>query len=885
MAKRKTQAQKDALEELAGSEFLKQAGVDPNEVGKSLTKKQIADLLTKAATDKDARERLQLLMRTDDEVRKTVESMMAGATAEVAPAPVLERKPMGKGAGKKELTAAQKAEMAASEERARAAVAAQAEAEAKALEEARAAQEAEKLRKLAEPVPEGPSNLPGREVVPEEVVAPQMPVAERKPTQPTMGPERAQKIREAFVARGVNPNILIERSTTGIKRLEDIPDTPEARAAINRMMNEEANTPGARARVRQQEAASKAAPGTAVINPTEAEKRQTVRKNVGRAEKATIFEQRAVPMGGVQGAPEVTETMGRTITNPLKPEEVRARNFARMDQRLKIKAADGILKGRVVMTNVEKAKLGEMVMLRNELRRVPEIAGGEKPPLLDELEQKLGQLEKEVAGAGRPNVRGVVGAHGRFFVNGKVRAGVMNFQQTGEVVRAKMAEEARAAAGPTMGQRLAQDPKELRRRGRLAAGQIRDAFGVRSNKAMEQVLKENGIIPKDAKIRRQEDIVKFLTKDKVDQLNALVKARREAGAKGVKVAPAAAGAEAVGEVAEEALPALETPAPATARAAARGAEAAPAAAAKTSAATAGVGTVAETAAAAAAPAAAGKMAAKKEVFGLRRSLQRLGKNAEAGMLKALRAQGVEITSLDQLPADRLDWARRWISGSGKGAGAAAKAAKKAGTAIVRAPNWTPGTPSPAAPMTAAPGGGMRMLPPGSGVPESKAITLYRPPTGAAAAAKTKRTVLSAAEAAARRKHLLEIVRKGGKFGRLASVGRFLGPAAAIFGMYQIADLIKQGTVDAADERRLKALQALGAVSGGMQQDSAMREQIRSMQRMVDLAAVQRRQALDEMNRQYTDDQALNALLSANQAQLASMSRPSQPSVAEMMARM
>lgn len=884
MAKKKSQAEKDMLEELAGTEFLKRAGVDPNAPEAPLTRKQIQELLTKAATDKDARERLQLLMRTDDNVRMVVADLMA--SPETGPVIAQEVRRAGKAAGKKELTEAQKAEVAASEERARARAAAQAEEEAKALEAARKAAEEEKLRKLAEPVPEARGVTVGREVAPEEAVAPKMPEAARKEGPKRMGPEKAQLIREEFIKRGIDPNILIERSTTGIKQLDDIPDTPEARAAINRLMNEEMVKPEARARVRQREAAAKAQPGTAKTNLTEAEKRKNVQKNVGKAAPKTIFEERPVRMGGVSTAPEVTEKVGRTITNPLKPEEVRARNFARMDSRLKMKAADGLLKGKVVMTNVEKAKLGEMVMLRDELRRVPEIAGGAKPPLLDELETKLGQLEKEVAGAGRPNVQGVVGSHGRFFTKGKVRSGVMDFQKTGEVVRAKMAEEARAARGPTMGERLAQDPKELRKRARMTAQQLRGAFGVQSNKEMAQILKENGLLNKDAVVKRQEDLVRFMTEDQVKGLNELIKNRRAVGGRAAAPAAAAAApaAEAAAEAAEEALPRLDVPeaaapapAAATTRMAAAGGAAAPATAAKTGAAMAGVGAAAELAAEVAAPgatAAATGLAGKKEVFGLRRSLKRLGKNAEAGMLKALRAQGVEIASLDQLPAERLEWAKRWISGSGKGAGVAARTAAAAAPtkAIVKAPDWIPGRagPSMTAPTAAA-----------GAIPESKAIVPYRPPAAPAAAAR-------AGTGAVDVKGLADMLGDGGKtppVGRLAGLMRFLGPAAAIFSMYQLADLVKQGTVDEADERRLKALQALGAVSGGMQQDAAMRDQIRGMQRMVDLAAIQRRQALDEMNRQYTDDRALNALLSANQAQLAAISQPSRPSVAEMMMRM
>jgi hypothetical protein len=128
--------------------------------------------------------------------------------------------------------------------------------------------------------------------------------------------------------------------------------------------------------------------------------------------------------------------------------------------------------------------------------------------------------------------------------------------------------------------------------------------------------------------------------------------------------------------------------------------------------------------------------------------------------------------------------------------------------------------------------------------------------------------------------------KGAKVvGKAAGVMRFLGPLAAVYGGYELLSALKGGTVDEADERRIQAIRALGAVGGGMEQDMAMKEQIRGMQRMVDLAAIQRQQALDQMRNQYTGNQALDALVRGQQASLAALAQPSRPSIAEMMARM
>ena len=121
--------------------------------------------------------------------------------------------------------------------------------------------------------------------------------------------------------------------------------------------------------------------------------------------------------------------------------------------------------------------------------------------------------------------------------------------------------------------------------------------------------------------------------------------------------------------------------------------------------------------------------------------------------------------------------------------------------------------------------------------------------------------------------------------KASGVMRFLGPLAAIYGAYEVANMLKQGTIDESDERRLKAMQALGMVSGGMGADLESKAQVAQMQRMVDMAAIQRQKTRDEMQNRYVSDQALNSLLAGHQASLAALAQPSRPSIAEMMARM
>jgi hypothetical protein len=121
-------------------------------------------------------------------------------------------------------------------------------------------------------------------------------------------------------------------------------------------------------------------------------------------------------------------------------------------------------------------------------------------------------------------------------------------------------------------------------------------------------------------------------------------------------------------------------------------------------------------------------------------------------------------------------------------------------------------------------------------------------------------------------------------GAMGGAMRYLGPLFGAFAAYQLLDMAREGTVSAAEERRLQALQALSGVSGGLMSDAQQRQQIRQMQQMVDLAAIQRQQGLDQMRQQYTTDQTLNSLLAGNERALAALAMPSRPSVAEMMAR-
>lgn len=186
--------------------------------------------------------------------------------------------------------------------------------------------------------------------------------------------------------------------------------------------------------------------------------------------------------------------------------------------------------------------------------------------------------------------------------------------------------------------------------------------------------------------------------------------------------------------------------------------------------------------------------------------------------------------------------------------------------------------APAAPATTAPAMTAPAAPPTAPTSGGAPVPAAAPAAATAPAAAGKPT---ASEVLARAKRIY-----GGGVGKtLSGAMRWLGPLAAIYGAYQVLDMLKQGTIDEADERRLKAMQALGAVSGGMGADLESKAQVAQMQRMVDMAAIQRQKARDEMQNRYVSDQALNSLLAGHQASLAALAQPSRPSIAEMMARM
>ena len=127
----------------------------------------------------------------------------------------------------------------------------------------------------------------------------------------------------------------------------------------------------------------------------------------------------------------------------------------------------------------------------------------------------------------------------------------------------------------------------------------------------------------------------------------------------------------------------------------------------------------------------------------------------------------------------------------------------------------------------------------------------------------------------------KVAEGAGKFSRLA---RVLGPIGIAFGVYEIMSRLKGQTVDRADEERLRVMEALSSMGRGVQEEGAGKDALGQQGMMVGMAGMQRQRDLDAMRRVYTGNAEMNNLIRSNEDLLASIAMPSQPSVAELMAR-
>lgn len=805
--------------------------------------------------------------------------------APVAEAAVAAETPKPAGpAAKKELTEAQLKEIADSEARARAAKAEQAAAEKAELEKLLKEREAAAATKTAVEEPKveeapkktAPKGEAAKKKAPDAPVKtaekpavtdtgfvrqPEAPAAPAAEGPKLLGEDGAKQFRDASSKLGVDGDNILKRKGTKAKRLQDIPDTAENRKAMREWLAAEANKPAAKARLRMNAAAAAAGPGEGMALPRPESKKQ------GRRGGRT---------------PAVLES-GERIDTPLTVDEVKRRNFGRLDQRMVMRRANEFLGGKGEITDVDKRKIGELLVARDELMRVPELRSAAVAELgLGELNDKLANVEKALTGAGDPTpmVQNLANSYDKYMYGGKVRGSLLA-TTVEKAVRPPWSVEQRAKLGKTLGEVYAKDERGFDVRKRKTVKAIKEVAEIKNNRDLKQLLIENDLISSDTPATNQRGLIAAIPESKVEDLKKYVATRREeiaAGGKDVlhgdkKVKKAAVGkggaaptletaADAaeptLATAADEATPTLDTAeVPAAPKARAGAAEAA-----------AGAADIAMEAGAvggATAASAGGPKVSAKEASKLRGSLARISPDAEAGLIKAARAKGLNVASIDDLPKSEMAWARKWAAGSGA-------SRRPVGVSKLPDADMSGRVMGPTEDLSG------RVIGPGE-LKEAGPRQNFR-------TQKLPRTAGRLAELEARAAKMGLGGARMGAMGRIGMQGlRFLGPLAAIYGAYQIASALKGQTVDEADERRLRVMQALGAVGGGMGQEMQQREQIRAMSRMVDLAAIQRQQQRDELNKQYTGNMALDALLRGQEATLSTLAQPSRPSVAEMMMRM
>jgi len=698
----------------------------------------------------------------------------------------------------------------------------------------------------------GTAAAPAAPAVPDPgfVRAPDAPAASAPAGPKLLGSEGAAQFRKAAADLGVDGDRILKLKGVKAKQLDQIPDTEENRKVMREWLAGEANKPGARARVRMNNAPKTEGPASPLkLGASESEK---AGRRGGRA-----------PVGG--------------ISTPLSIDEVKRRNFARLDERYVLKRANEFLGDKVELTDIDRRKVGELLLLRDEVKRIPDLKlNAEAQMLLEKLDDRVSKLTDAVKGAGDPTpfAQSFANSHDEFFYKGRARGSLL--ATSDKNMPLPWSEQRRKELGPTLGEKYAKDPRGFELRKNQSVRAIREVSGFKNNRELKQLLVENGLISVDTPATNQRGLIAAIPESKVPDLKAYVSKRQE------EIAAEAAAAK----------KATSTGAPAPAAAERPGAATAAGGAAEI--ATSGIGggekpALAGTAPAApeaAAPAAStAEKLSKKEASKLRSSLGRISPEAEEGLLKAARAKGLSVSKLEDLPKSELSWANKWTSGSQRSMSRPPKALQV---------SKRRGYPRPAGPFgNAVPEG--RVM----GPAESLAGRVMGPtldtgeirqavprgifpqfPDEAQVAANRAAIAAEGAAGAAE-----GAASKVGRLGRLgAGALRFLGPLAAVYGAYEIASALKGQTIDEADERRLRVMQALGAVGGGMGQSMMQKEQIRAMQRMTDLAAVQRQAQIDEINKQYTGNMAMDSLIRGNEAALAALATPSRPGVAELMMR-
>ena len=127
---------------------------------------------------------------------------------------------------------------------------------------------------------------------------------------------------------------------------------------------------------------------------------------------------------------------------------------------------------------------------------------------------------------------------------------------------------------------------------------------------------------------------------------------------------------------------------------------------------------------------------------------------------------------------------------------------------------------------------------------------------------------------------------GSKLGGLARGSmRFLGPLMAVLGAYEVAQLLKSGSIDRGQERKLKVLESLGVAESGFAQEMGVRSQMDQDRGATEMMAGMGARARQDQEGQLTNDMAMNQLIRSNQQMLQSLASPSRQSLSEVLAQL
>jgi hypothetical protein len=642
----------------------------------------------------------------------------------------------------------------------------------------------------AAPKPKGPQAKKGdgktpKAKAPEKLakVEPRVPdaPAAKTPAGPaTIGAKAAEEFRQRAVALGVNPTAILSKSTQGLKRLEDLPDSPEAKQYMDNWLKQEAAKPEAKQAVRMRATLAK---GDLAREPKQAAK--------------SGFTKAEIREGGISA-----EDMKRRRFTPFTGKTSKFLEPFR---------------GKIAMTAVEKKNFD---MVSNAYSALQKMEGGyPQTPIAMELKSVM----EDTSLSPEQKFRRVSNMYPKVFIKGRLRGGVIDIAKTKEAVKAGIKAKADEALGQTMGAKYANNDKALRMGSRKMFKALREVSSATKVREIQQLIREQGIDKDFRNARTMQQTFALLQEGDVAKLREYFKNRKtelkgEVQAKNVPGKGAAAAAEPALETAEEAA----TTAARTATPAARTAE------------------------------------------------------PELPRLEGEPAGGVR-PDRGPLPRANVAGAKEYPMTPEPGGAVRRTPVEPEKAIVLRDPARIAGM-------------GPREPLPRAGVRGERTSTNY-----ALARSTVPRPIEAGKELAVRPRGGALALRPpvnqpgsalpniAGQTGKLAGLMRFLGPLAAVYGAYELASGLHGATIGAEDEKRLRVLEALGSVTGGIRQDQQMQTAVAQQRAAVELAGIQRQQELDAMRNQYTQNQALNSLVRGNEQLLAAIAQPSRPTMAELMA--